>query len=303
MNPKLLIIVLLSLELMAPARAVRLWSDAELERAADLIVIATPLATIDLNEINSLGFTSTATFHSRFRGEETTFRVRNVLKGMPENDRIVVHHYREELAWGSPPNGPTFVTFVSPTTNEWLLYLVKDGAKRYAPVTGQIDPYLSVKSATNLPMNFKFGFPLRPPIANADASIRYPVSVRVPTRLKILRTADTLAVETDTNSFESVIITVGTNMVTGVQSELFVYMEGEAKPANGGWGLASGLFFNLGVSYWHSHPDGIPLPGKKYIVETELTAFETDVPAQHMWDPQGGKYRALWRGTLKQTVE
>jgi hypothetical protein len=146
-------------------------------------------------------------------------------------------------------------------------------------------------------------FQIPPPITNADPSIRCPVSIRVPTELKIQRTSDTLSVTIDTNSFESTNLMVGTNMVTGVQSKIYVYPEGESRPASGGSGLSSSLDFNSGVRYWHTRQDGIPLPGKKYMVEMDLVAFETDVPAQHMWDPYGKNYKILWQQTLKQTVE
>ena len=96
---------------------------------------------------------------------------------------------------------------------------------------------------------------------------------------------------------------VGTNMVTGVESEFYVYPEGEPRPANGGSGLG-GTDFNLGTIFWHTKLDGIPLPGRKYVVESELAVFETDIPGQHMWSPQGSKnYKVLWQRTLKQTVE
>jgi hypothetical protein len=67
--------------------------------------------------------------------------------------------------------------------------------------------------------------------------------------------------------------------------------------------LSDGLDFNLGTRFWHTKPDGIPLPGKKYVIEVELTIFETDVPPQHDWCPHGKNYKVLWRRTLKQTDE
>jgi len=146
-------------------------------------------------------------------------------------------------------------------------------------------------------------FQIIPPITNADPSIRCPVSVRVPTKLKIERTSDTLSETIDTNSFESTNLMVGTNMVTGVEGKIYVYPEGESRPANGGDSLSSGLDFNLGVDYWHTKQDGIPLPGKKYVVEIDLAAFETDIPPQHDWEPYGKNYKVLWRRTLKQTIE
>jgi len=146
------------------------------------------------------------------------------------------------------------------------------------------------------------GFPIPPPITNANPSIRVPLLVHVPTKLKVERTTDMLSVEVDRTSIEATNLMVGTNMVTGVHSKLYVYPEGESRPANGryGWGTS----FNLGTSLLHTRPDGIPLPGKKYVVEVDLTVFETDLPPQHMWQPQGSKnYKALRQRTLKQTVE
>ena len=146
-------------------------------------------------------------------------------------------------------------------------------------------------------------FQIIPPVTNANPSIRCPISIRVPTKLKIERMSDTLSETIDTNSFESTNLMVGTNMVTGVESKIYVYPEGESRPANGGLGLSSGFDFNLGVGYWHTKQDGIPLPGKKYVVEIDLAAFETDIPPQHDWEPYGKNYKVLWRRTLKQTIE
>lgn len=145
MKSKLLLcLALVALCVSVSARFVRPWSNAELMEASDLVVIAQPIFTKVLDETNSLGYPSNKTFRSRFRGVETTFKVLDVMKGMPGGDRIVLHYYREELKWGSPPNGPIFISFKAGMTNRYLLYLVKDGPNRYAPVTGQVDPWLSV---------------------------------------------------------------------------------------------------------------------------------------------------------------
>jgi hypothetical protein len=152
------------------------------------------------------------------------------------------------------------------------------------------------------------GFPILPPITNANPSIRLPFLIHVPTELKIERTTverttDMLSVEINRSSLEATNLMVGTNMVTGVESILYIYPEGEPRPANGGYGLG-GTDFNLGTIFRHTKQEGIPLPGKKYVVELDLIVFETDIPSQHMWRPQGSKiYKVLWRRTLKQTVE
>src|ERR1035437_3940595 len=304
MKPKILLcLALVVFNLSSHARVARSWSDAELMEASDLVVVGQPIKVKDLDETNSLGWFQSESFRPKFRGVETTFKISNVPKGMPANDQIVLHHYRFETKWGSPANGPSFVSFTPDGTNEYLLYLIKDGMNRYAPAAGQIDPGLSIKKPAPDSPQLGYLFALLPLIADADPSIRHPVSVRVPTRLKIERTADTLSVEIDTNSFESTNFTIGTNMVTGVQSKVYVYTEGQPRPANGGYGLG-GTDFNLGTSFWHTKREGIPLPGKKYVVELDLTIFETDIPSQHMWRPQGSKnYKVLWQRTLKHTVE
>ena len=149
------------------------------------------------------------------------------------------------------------------------------------------------------------GFPILPPITNTNPSIRLPLLVHVPTKLKIERTTDMLSVKIhNQSSLETTNLMVGTNMVTGVQSELYIYPVGEpryAKWLNSGLG---GTDFNSGTSFWHTKQEGIPLPGKRYVVEMDLIVFETDIPPQHHWSPQGSKnYKVLWQRTLKQTVE
>src|SRR5476649_2186615 len=77
----------------------------------------------------------------------------------------------------------------------------------------------------NLPKTNKIpDFPYFPPITNADPTILHQISVRVPTRLKVERTTDTLSVtiDADTNSFESTNLMIGTNMVVGVRTEDYV---------------------------------------------------------------------------------
>lgn len=52
----------------------------------------------------------------------------------------------------------------------------------------------------------------------------------------------------------------------------------------------------LGTSIWHIKADRVPISPmskQKYIVEMDLTVFETDSPPQHMWDPHGKNYKVL----------
>jgi hypothetical protein len=148
-------------------------------------------------------------------------------------------------------------------------------------------------------------FPTQTQITNADPSIRLEVLVHVPTRLKIERTTNTLSVSVDNKNFlESTNLSVGTNMVTGVQFRLSVYPASEKPPPDDqSFGLASGFDFNTGTQFFNAKRDHLPLPGVKYTVEVILTAFETDIPPGHFWSPYGKNYKVLWRRTLKQIVE
>jgi hypothetical protein len=143
----ILCLALMAFDRSSSARVVRMWSDAELMAASDLVVIGQPVETKDLAETNALGFSSTESFQSRFRGVETTFKISAVLKGTQVGNQVVLHHYRFE--WGSPPNGPSLVEFNRGDTNEYLLYLKNDEKNRYASVTGQMDPTIKLWSAHN----------------------------------------------------------------------------------------------------------------------------------------------------------
>lgn len=147
------------------------------------------------------------------------------------------------------------------------------------------------------------GFPVIPAITNANPAIRHPVSIQVPTELKIERTDDMLSATVATNR-ETVSIKVGTNMVVGFRSRWFAYPVGEPRPANFSDGLeGGGHVFGAGTIFLHTKTDGIPQKGKSYVVEMELSAFETDIPPQHDWSPHSKNYKVLWQRTLKRTVE
>jgi hypothetical protein len=172
----------------AYARTIRVPDDAELLNRSDLVVIGQPIRVKALDESNALGWAHVpGSVNIKFRGVETTFKVSFVLKGALTNGQIVLHHYRDE--WGSPPNGPTLVSFTPNGTNEYLLYLIKDGADRYAPVAGQLDADLSIKPATSATTRIFYDWPV---FYNAEKG---------PQHLLISREARTIS--TYTNEFLS----------------------------------------------------------------------------------------------------
>jgi hypothetical protein len=139
------------------------------------------------------------------------------------------------------------------------------------------------------------------PTADADPSVRHEVLVPMPTRLSVERKSDRLSVGFHLASPRKVKITVGKKMSIGVKFEMRVYAKGDARPPSpGSIGYASikepitpsELGFLNGRAFLNSADGGIPAPAKRYVVEEDVSIFETDIPAQHMWSPESGRLAA-----------
>ena len=128
-----IVILLVAFSITALARIIHVWTAAEMQKASDLIVIGTVSQVRDLDETNTVLWTGW-----KFPGVETTFTVSKVLKGAATNHTVVLHHYRFDHV--IPANCPSFVILSPTDTNRFLLYLVRDGTARFAPVSGQLDP-------------------------------------------------------------------------------------------------------------------------------------------------------------------
>jgi hypothetical protein len=138
MKKSIPIVLLLLVAVSALARLFVPWTEAKMQKASRLIVVGTVTKVQDLNETNTTMWPG-----CKFLGVEATFAVSKVLKGDPTTRTVVLHCYRFDRV--IPPNAPTFnaPTFLNLTptdTNQFLLYLAPDGASRFAPVSGQIDP-------------------------------------------------------------------------------------------------------------------------------------------------------------------
>jgi hypothetical protein len=141
-------------------------------------------------------------------------------------------------------------------------------------------------------------YPRIQPSPDADPSVRHPVDVAVPTSLTVVRGTGTASVDLDRATMETAHVTVGANMLTGVQREEYVYPEGQPRPAQGALGLHAGL--EIGGS----HVRTVTLDGtQRYVVEIVLTIFETAEPPQHMWNPRASSYHVLWTRTLRAVVQ
>jgi hypothetical protein len=137
----------------APARKLEDWPHDKLLKAADVVVIALPTKAKETED--QMG--DSPWKQQEFVGVDTTFRVKSVLKGKPVGDDLTVLHFKLKDPEVKIINGPLLVSFrltdvclelkeskliLGPP--EYLLYLTERKDGRYEPVSGRVDPALSV---------------------------------------------------------------------------------------------------------------------------------------------------------------
>jgi hypothetical protein len=138
---------------------------------------------------------------------------------------------------------------------------------------------------------------------DADAPGPRELAVRVPAALRIARAIDALSVGIDSASLAFTQVTTDAGMVIGVEREVFVFPEGQARPVSGRSAVVPSADFAVSTDTWTTKQDGIPLPGTRYAVEVQFVLFETDVSPANGWNPHTGNYKALWSRTLRQAEE
>ena len=129
------------------------------------------------------------------------------------------------------------------------------------------------------------------------------LAVRVPAALMIARAIDGLSVSVDPATLALTQVTADAGMILGVEREVFVFPEGQARPAMGRSAVAPSADFTASTDTWTTGQDGIPALGTRYAVEGRFVLFETDVAVASGWNPHAGKYKALWSRTLHQAEE
>jgi hypothetical protein len=148
-------------------------------------------------------------------------------------------------------------------------------------------------------------FPVLPPVPTADPSIRCDKEFRVPTQLQVSQTGRSVGVEAAPGSLATVKVTVGKDMVTGLRHEVFVF-RGAKLVLSGPGGLqskpADNTYADIAVSIGEVGGKDLP-PSETYAVAVRLTLFETDIPPQHLWVPETGRYKALWTRMLTREVK
>lgn len=153
------LILLGCLQVTAHARHLESWPYQRLFKESDCVVLATALDTEKSND----SFVDDR-WPFEFDGTNTTFKIQHVLKGEVPGKKIKVVHYQ----FGKPRkdsqgnlviaiDGPCFVRFCTEPARiegpnrlidaqpEYLLFLRKLADGRFEPVSGKVDPQLSVK--------------------------------------------------------------------------------------------------------------------------------------------------------------
>jgi hypothetical protein len=144
-----------SLTPLAPARQVESWSYERLFKESDLVVIATAKVTADTNDAPPDN-----RWKSALVGQQTTFAIDAVLKGNAPAGPLAVVHFKLKPGVVTQ-DGPLLISFrrkgpaiegggkvkynVQLGTPQYLLFLKTADHDRFAPLSGQIDPQLSVK--------------------------------------------------------------------------------------------------------------------------------------------------------------
>ena len=154
-------------------RPVRMWGYDELWEKADLVVIAKPVATKDLDDERKLAGTSVV-------GQETTFEVTVCMKGkLAEADEgkkptFKLYHYRLDDSVTGVTNGPL------------LLHLPKDDKSQYLMFLKRTDKGKDLKDALYEPRSaarWTRPFPWR----SSTTGNRFPSNRRPPTPKAVIR--------------------------------------------------------------------------------------------------------------------
>ena len=139
----------------AAGRKLEIWSFDRLFKEAEVIVIASAKGTAKSEDTPA-----NEQFKTSLIGQRTTFAIIKTLKGEAGDGPLTVTHFK--LKDGVQfNNGPLLVTFRTKgpvieggqatrfkavlSTPQYLLFLKRSDGGRFEPVSGQIDPALSIK--------------------------------------------------------------------------------------------------------------------------------------------------------------
>ena len=140
-----------------------------------------------------------------------------------------------------------------------------------------------------------------PPMEGADPNRRHQETFSIPTRLLVERLSSGDFAVFDAASARPVVVSLGHKMVVGCKWDLIYYFGSKRNSLAGAFSgvgmLDGGQLANLfGIQ-------GLANRQRTLQLIAELVLFETDVPAQHHWNPEEGRYRELWKGVATGILE
>jgi hypothetical protein len=130
------LLVLAAPAFVADAREIQLFPFRELDRMADIIVVARPLSAKDTAEQTILPHIGPDV---HVVGLSSEFEISFVLKGDNSLKKLIVHHYRLADADERMNNGPCLAAFDPKESTRYLLFLQREPDGRYAAMD-QVDP-------------------------------------------------------------------------------------------------------------------------------------------------------------------
>jgi hypothetical protein len=135
------------------ARPVQIFSYKKMASDANLVVIATPIETKELDERTELPGVRMGNEPIRVIGLETTFEVSVCFRGKLEKaqkSKIVLHHYRlVDSKQAEAPNAVQLLNFKPSDRRQYLMFLKRTSDGRYKPYNGQTDPVHSIERLRN----------------------------------------------------------------------------------------------------------------------------------------------------------
>lgn len=130
------------------------------------------------------------------------------------------------------------------------------------------------------------------------------ISFKIPTKIKLGTSNRQVTYGLADLPRQTVTLKVDSTFFTGAEYRVFIYPDGEPRPQAE---LISGICYDVqALSSWTGFRSGKfygRYPGQKTVIEVEITIFQTDVPPSTVWEPYGKKYKVLWTGSVKETVE
>lgn len=135
------------------------------------------------------------------------------------------------------------------------------------------------------------------PIEDVDPSIRHPVAIFLPTVMRASRQGSSLVVRFSTVGTH---LMVGHKMVTGITCSTTARQGAMEYPM--GTSVSSGVDLFASPEFKQGSSN-LPSRSTKLLLEYHVEVFETDMPVDHMWMPEGGRhYRILWTHTFLEAV-